>query len=74
MTRDEQLFDSIQFISQTKMYLETLLNMVPFYGGTGAVLAEALNYFGKKKLWLFDTFLYSQVKIWARFSLEQLIF
>ena len=54
MIRDEQLFDLIQFISQTKNVPGDVVEYGSLYGGTGAVLAEALNYFGK--LWLFDTF------------------
>jgi hypothetical protein len=56
MIRDEQLFDLIQFISQTKNIPGDVVEYGSLYGGSGAVLAEAINYFGRKKLWLFDTF------------------
>ena len=56
MIRDEQLFDLIQFISQTKNVPGDVVEYGSLYGGSGAVLAEAINHFGIKKLWLFDSF------------------
>ena len=56
MLRDSQLFDLIQYISQTKNVPGDVLEFGSLYGGSGAVIAEAVNYYGKKNVWLFDTF------------------
>ena len=56
MISDAQLFDLIQFISQTKRIPGDVVEFGSLHGGSGAVLAEAVEYFGIKNVWLFDTF------------------
>lgn len=56
MITDSQLFDLIQYIDQTKDIPGDVVEYGSLYGGSGAVIAEAVNYFGKKPVWLFDTF------------------
>lgn len=56
MISDAQLFDLIQFIDQTKSIDGDVVEYGSLYGGSGAVLAEAVNYFGAKPIWLFDSF------------------
>lgn len=57
MITNEQLFDLIQFIEQTKSIEGDVLEFGSLHGGSGAVIAEAVNYFCKeKKIYLFDTF------------------
>jgi O-methyltransferase len=56
MISDDQLFDLIQYIRLTKDIPGDVVEFGSLYGGSGAVIAEALNFFGKKPLWLFDSF------------------
>ena len=57
MISDEQLFDLIQFISQTANIEGDVVEFGSLYGGSGAVIAEAVQHFCKhKKIFLFDTF------------------
>jgi O-methyltransferase len=56
MISKEQLFDLIQFVDQTKNINGDILEFGSLYGGSGAIIAEAIKVFGKKKLWLFDSF------------------
>jgi hypothetical protein len=56
MISDEQLFDLIQYIAQTRNILGDVVEYGSLYGGSGAVIAEAVKYFGEKQVWLFDTF------------------
>ena len=56
MISDAQLFDLIQFIRLTKDVAGDVVEYGSLYGGSGAIIAEALNYYGRKKLWLFDSF------------------
>lgn len=56
MISDAQLFDLIQFIRMTAEVPGDVLEYGSLHGGSGAVLAEALNYYGKKPLYLFDSF------------------
>ena len=56
MISDEQLFDLIQLIKLTREVPGSVVEYGSLHGGSGAVLAEALNYFGSKNLYLFDTF------------------
>jgi len=57
MISNEQLFDLIQFISQTKSVEGDILEFGSLHGGSGAVIAEAVNHYCKeKKVFLFDTF------------------
>ena len=57
MITDDQLFDLIQFIEQTSEVEGDIVEFGSLHGGSGAVIAEAVNYFTpNKKVWLFDTF------------------
>ncbi len=56
MISDEQLFDLIQYIDKTSDVLGDVVEYGSLYGGSGAVIAEAVKYFGEKPVWLFDTF------------------
>jgi O-methyltransferase len=56
MISDAQLFDLIQYIDQTKDVLGDVVEYGSLYGGSGAVIAEAVKHFGEKPVWLFDTF------------------
>ncbi len=56
MISDAQLFDLIQYISQTKDVEGDVVEYGSLYGGSGAVIAEAVKYYGEKPVWLFDTF------------------
>jgi O-methyltransferase len=56
MISDAQLFDLIQFVRLTKDVPGDVVEYGSLYGGSGAIIAEALNIYGKKPLWLFDSF------------------
>ena len=56
MISDTQLFDLIQFIDKTSDVLGDVVEYGSLYGGSGAVIAESVKYFGEKPVWLFDTF------------------
>lgn len=56
MITDQQLFDLIQLIKMTKNIVGNVVEYGSLHGGSGAVLAEALSYYGLKDLFLFDTF------------------
>jgi hypothetical protein len=56
MISDEQLFDLIQFIRMTKDVPGDVVEYGSLHGGSGAVLAEAVKHYGKRPVWLFDTF------------------
>lgn len=56
MISDAQLLDLIQLIKMTKHLDGAVAEFGSLYGGSGAVLAEALEYYGKRKLYLCDTF------------------
>jgi hypothetical protein len=56
MISDAQLFDLIQYVSQTKNIQGDVVEYGSLYGGSGAVIAEAVKHFGEKPVWLFDTF------------------
>lgn len=56
MISDDQLFDLIQYIRLTKDIPGDVVEFGSLYGGSGAIIAEALNVYGKKPLWLFDSF------------------
>jgi O-methyltransferase len=56
MISDAQLFDLIQYVSLTKNVPGDVVEFGSLYGGSGAIIAEALNHYGKRPLWLFDTF------------------
>jgi len=56
MISDAQLFDLIQYVAQTKNVQGDVVEYGSLYGGSGAVIAEAVKYFGEKQVWLFDTF------------------
>ena len=56
MISDAQLFDLIQYIDQTSDVLGDVVEYGSLYGGSGAVIAEAVKHFGEKPVWLFDTF------------------
>jgi hypothetical protein len=56
MISKQQLFDLIQFVDQTKKIKGDVVEFGSLYGGSGAILAEAIKFFGIKKLWLFDSF------------------
>ncbi len=56
MISDSQLFDLIQFIDKTKHVPGDVVEYGSLHGGSGAVIAEAVKFFGEKPVWLFDTF------------------
>lgn len=56
MISNKQLFELIQFIKATSNTPGDVVEYGSLYGGSGAILAEALKHFGKKKLYLFDSF------------------
>ncbi len=56
MISDSQLFDLIQFIEQTNNIQGDVVEYGSLHGGSGAVIAEAVKFFGEKPVWLFDTF------------------
>jgi len=56
MISDAQLFDLIQFIGNTSDVEGDVVEYGSLHGGSGAILAEAVNYYGKKPVWLFDSF------------------
>ena len=56
MISDQQLFDLVQFIRMTKNIKGDVVEFGSLYGGSGAILAEALNHYGKKNLYLLDSF------------------
>lgn len=56
MIADEQLFDLIQFIRATSNVEGDVVEYGSLHGGSGAILVEAVNHYGKKPVWLFDSF------------------
>lgn len=56
MISDAQLFDLIQFIRLTRDVEGDVVEYGSLHGGSGAVIVEALNHYGKKPVWLFDSF------------------
>jgi hypothetical protein len=56
MISDAQLFDLIQFMRMTADVPGDVVEYGSLHGGSGAVLAEALNHYGKKPLYLLDSF------------------
>ncbi|MES2413934.1 MAG: TylF/MycF/NovP-related O-methyltransferase [Pseudomonadota bacterium] len=56
MISDAQLFDLIQFIRVTSHVEGDVVEFGSLHGGSGAVLVEAVNHYGKKPVWLFDSF------------------
>lgn len=56
MISDSQLFDLIQFIDKTKDVPGDVVEYGSLHGGSGAVIAEAVKFYGEKPIWLFDTF------------------
>ena len=56
MISDDQLFDLIQFIRATAHVDGDVVEYGSLHGGSGAILVEAVNHYGKKPVWLFDSF------------------
>jgi len=56
MLNDNQLFDLIQYIDLTKNLKGDVVEFGSLYGGSGSIIAEAVNHFGIKPVWLFDSF------------------
>ena len=56
MISNDQLFDLIQFIRNTADVEGDVVEYGSLYGGSGAILVEAVNHYGKKPVWLFDSF------------------
>ena len=56
MLRDQQLFDLIQLIKLTRNVEGKVVEFGSLHGGSGAVISEAINVFGLKDIYLFDTF------------------
>ena len=56
MISENQLFDLIQYIDITKHIEGDVVEFGSLYGGSGAVIAEAVKYYNEKPLWLFDSF------------------
>ena len=56
MISDKQLFELIQYIKATKNIKGDVVEYGSLYGGSAAIIAEAINYFGIKKIYLFDSF------------------
>ena len=51
-----QLFELIQFIEATKDVEGDVVEYGSLYGGSGAVIVEAVRHFGEKSIYLFDSF------------------
>jgi len=56
MISNDQLFDLIQFIRNTAHVEGDVVEYGSLHGGSGAVLVEAVKYYGHKNVWLFDSF------------------
>ena len=56
MIDDAQLFELAQYIKATKNIVGDVAEFGSLYGGSGAIIAEAVNFFGKKNVYLFDSF------------------
>jgi hypothetical protein len=56
ISSDAQLFYLIQCIDQIKDVSGDILEYGTYNGGSGAIIAEATKIFGKKNIWLFDSF------------------
>ena len=56
MISDAQLFDLIQLIRNTSHVEGDVVEYGSLHGGSGAILVEAVNFYGKKPVWLFDSF------------------
>jgi hypothetical protein len=56
MISDDQLFELIQFVANTSSVDGAVVEFGSYGGGSGAILAEALEHFGVRPLWLFDSF------------------
>lgn len=58
MISDDQLFDLIQLIKNTKDVPGDVLEFGSLHGGSGAIIVESVNYFtnASKNVYLFDTF------------------
>ena len=56
MISDAQLFDLIQFIRVTARVEGDVVEYGSLHGGSGAILVEAVNHYGRKPVWLFDSF------------------
>ena len=56
MISDTQLLDLIQLCKLTSGLTGDVVEFGSLYGGSGAVLAESLSFFGIRNLFLFDTF------------------
>lgn len=56
MISEAQLFDLIQYIKLTKNIEGSVVEYGSLHGGSGAILVEAVNHYGIKPVYLFDTF------------------
>lgn len=56
MISEQQLFDLVQFIRATSHVAGDVVEFGSLYGGSGAVLVEAVRHYGIKPVWLFDSF------------------
>ena len=56
MISKNQLFDLIQIVGLTRNVPGDIIEFGSLHGGSGAVIAEAVKYFGTKPVWLFDSF------------------
>jgi hypothetical protein len=56
MITDAQLFDLIQFIRLTNNVDGDVVEFGSLYGGSGAIIVEAVKHYGEKPVWLFDSF------------------
>ncbi len=56
MISDEQLFELIQLVGNTQNVDGAVVEFGTYAGGSAAILAEALNHYGVRDLWLYDTF------------------
>ena len=56
MISDAQLFDLIQFIRMVKDVPGDVVEYGSLHGGSGAILVEAVEHYGRKPVWLFDSF------------------
>ena len=56
MISNKQLFELIQFVKATSNVAGDVVEYGSLYGGSGAILAEAIKHYGEKKLYLFDSF------------------
>ena len=56
MISDTQLYELVQYIKATKNIKGDVAEFGSLYGGSGAIIAESINFYGKKNVFLCDSF------------------